>query len=283
MDYIRIDGLTVYAHHGAFLKERVAGQEFVIYADLGTRISKAAKDDDLEKTIDYGKVCEMIADFMTSNRYNLIETCAERLADHLLRSIRGLSEITLEIHKPSAPISTPFDDVSVCITRKKHVSYIGLGSNIGEREEYLYGAIEALDTYPDIEVKKISAFIETKPYGNEKQDDFLNGAIKIETMLSPMELLEICQKIEDESGRKRTEEWGPRTLDLDILIYDDQIIETEKLVVPHPDMMNRDFVLRPMVEIASGFVHPVTGKTMGRMMVELHEKENSRPIKRWRK
>ncbi len=283
MDYIRIDGITVYAHHGAFLKERVSGQEFVVCAELGTRIAKAAKDDDLEKTIDYGKVCEMIADYMTNNRYNLIETCAERLADYLLRNIRGLSEIKLEIHKPSAPISTPFDDVSVCITRKKHVSYIGLGSNIGEREEYLYGAIEALDAYPDIEVKKISSFIETKPYGNEKQDDFLNGAIKVETMLSPVELLEVCQKIENESGRVRTEEWGPRTLDLDILIYDDQIIETEKLVVPHPDMMNRDFVLRPMVEIASGFVHPVTGKTMGRMMVELHEKENSRPTKRWRK
>jgi dihydroneopterin aldolase/2-amino-4-hydroxy-6-hydroxymethyldihydropteridine diphosphokinase len=261
----------------------VEGQEFIISADMGTRFAKAVNNDDLEKTIDYGKVCEMIAEFMTNNRFYLIETCAEKLADHLLRMNQGLSEITLEIHKPSAPISETFEDVSVCITRKKHVSYIGLGSNIGDKREYLYGAIEALNAHPDIEVKKISTFIETKPYGKEDQDDFLNGAIKIETMMSPMQLLEVCQKIEDESGRERIEEWGPRTLDLDILIYDDQIIETEKLVVPHPDMMNRDFVLRPMTEIASGFVHPVTGKTMGRMMVELHEKENTRPQKWWKR
>lgn len=283
MDYIRIKGLTVYAHHGAFLKERAEGQEFIVSAEMGTRIAKAAKDDDLDKTIDYGKVCEMIVEFMTENRFHLIETCAERLADHLLRMNQGLSEITLEIHKPSAPISRSFDDISVCITRKKHVSYIGLGSNMGEREEYLYGAIEALNAHPEIEVKKISTFIETKPYGNEKQDDFLNGAIKIETMLSPIQLLDVCQKIEDDFGRERTEQWGPRTLDIDILIYDDQIIETERLVIPHPDMMNRDFVLRPMKEIAPSFMHPVTGKTMGRMMVELHEKENTRPTKRWRK
>ena len=283
MDYIRIKGLTVYAHHGALVKERAEGQEFVISAKMGTSIAKAAKDDDLEKTIDYGKVCEMIAEFMTKNRFSLIETCAERLADHLLRMNEGLSEITLEIHKPSAPISRPFEDVSVCITRKKHVSYIGLGSNMGDRKEYLYGAVEALNTYTDIEVKKISTFIETKPYGNEDQDDFLNGAIEVETMLSPMELLEVCQKIENEAGRERKEHWGPRTLDLDILIYDNQIIETERLVVPHPDMMNRDFVLRPMTEIAPGFVHPVTGKTMGRMMVELHEKESTRPSKWWKR
>lgn len=282
MDRIKIEGLTVYAHHGAFLKERATGQEFVINADMGTRIQKAAKDDDLEKTIDYGQVCEMIAEFMTKHRYNLIETCAENLAEYLLMEVKGLGEITLEINKPSAPISRPFDNVSVCITRKKHVAYIGLGSNMGDKKEYLYGAIEELRKIKEIDVRKISTFIETKPYGNEKQDDFLNGAIKIETMLSPLKLLEVCQNIENHFGRERTELWGPRTLDLDILIYDDLIMETEKLMIPHPDMMNRDFVLRPMTEIASSFVHPVTGKTMGRMMVELHEKENKRPS-RWRK
>lgn len=282
MDHIKIRGLKVFAHHGVHPQERVAGQDFIISADLGTRTFKAAKNDELEKTIDYGMVCGMIEKFMTENKFNLIETCAERLAEHLLRSVKGLSEITLEIHKPNAPIEQEFEDVSVCITRSKHVVYIGLGSNMGDKGEYLFGAVEALDQFDDIEVKKISTLIETKPYGNENQDDFLNGAIKVETMLSPRELLKVCQKLEDEAGRVREEHWGPRTLDLDILIYDDLIMETEELVIPHPDMMNRDFVLKPMTEIASNFVHPVTGKTMGRMMVELHEKEDKVPKRRRR-
>ena len=282
MDYIKIEGLKVFAYHGALPKERVTGQEFVVTVELGTRFYKATKNDELEKTIDYGMVSEMIAEFMTNNRFNLIETCSERLAEHLLNEVEGLSEITLEVHKPSAPIGRDFDDVSVKITRKKHVAYIGLGSNMGDKDDYLYGAIEALRKVKEIDVRKISSFIVTKPYGNENQDDFLNGAIKIETTLSPHQLLAECQRIEDEFGRERLEHWGPRTLDLDILVYDDVIIETDELAIPHPDMMNRDFVLRPMTEIASSFVHPVTGKTMGRMMVELHEKENKRPS-RWRR
>ncbi|MBQ9180076.1 MAG: 2-amino-4-hydroxy-6-hydroxymethyldihydropteridine diphosphokinase [Firmicutes bacterium] len=281
MDYIKVKGVKVFAHHGVIPQERASGQEFIVDVTMGTRTWKAAAADELEKTIDYGAVCEKIVAFMEGNQYKLIETCAERLADKLLRETDGLSEITVEIHKPNAPIEADFEDVSVCITRKKHVVYIGLGSNMGDKGEFLYGAIDALGAHPDIEVKKISTLIETKPYGNEKQDDFLNGAIKVETMLSPMDLLDVCQKLEDEAGRERTEHWGPRTLDLDILCFDDEIIETERLVVPHPDMMNRDFVLRPMTEIASKFVHPVTGKTMGRMMVELHEKEDKVP-KRWR-
>lgn len=130
-----------------------------------------------------------------------------------------------------------------------NTAYIALGSNIGKKETYLKEAVKKLHEHPDVQVELISSIYETTPVGYENQDDFLNMAVKISTSLRPNELLALTQKIEQELGRTREVRWGPRTADLDILLYNRENIETEQLVVPHPRMYERLFVLVPMSEI----------------------------------
>lgn len=130
-----------------------------------------------------------------------------------------------------------------------NTAYIALGSNIGKKETYLKEAVKKLYEHSDVQVEAISSIYETTPVGYENQDDFLNMAVKISTSLRPEELLALTQKIEQELGRTREVRWGPRTADLDILLYNRENIETEQLVIPHPRMYERLFVLVPMSEI----------------------------------
>ena len=117
-----------------------------------------------------------------------------------------------------------------------NTAYIALGSNIGKKETYLKEAVKKLHEHPGVQVESISSIYETTPVGYENQDDFLNMAVKISTSLRPEELLSLTQNIEQELGRTREVRWGPRTADLDILLYKRENIETEQLVVPHPRM-----------------------------------------------
>jgi 2-amino-4-hydroxy-6-hydroxymethyldihydropteridine diphosphokinase len=127
--------------------------------------------------------------------------------------------------------------------------YISLGTNIGDREGFLINAINELEGNPDISVDQISSIYETDPVGYLDQDPFLNLVIKISTILTPLQLLEVTQGIEQNLGRKRELRWGPRTIDLDILLYNQENIEVEHLRIPHPRMFERSFVLIPLKEI----------------------------------
>ncbi|SFJ70957.1 MULTISPECIES: 2-amino-4-hydroxy-6-hydroxymethyldihydropteridine diphosphokinase [unclassified Bacillus (in: firmicutes)] len=130
-----------------------------------------------------------------------------------------------------------------------NVVYIALGSNMDERYMYLSQAIELLGAHPAIEIEDVSSVYETDPVGFTEQDRFLNLVIKISTNLLPQELLMVTQKVENELGRKREIKWGPRTIDLDILFYNHENIEAENLIVPHPRMFERAFVIVPLMEI----------------------------------
>jgi dihydroneopterin aldolase/2-amino-4-hydroxy-6-hydroxymethyldihydropteridine diphosphokinase len=134
------------------------------------------------------------------------------------------------------------------------VCYIGLGSNIGDRNKNIQLAIDKINQLRETKVTKISSIIETIPVGGPAQEKFLNAAIEIETLLSPRELLTHLQKIESALGRVRIVKNGPRTIDLDILFYDDKKIREEDLVVPHPRIKKREFVLNPLKEIAGHIV-----------------------------
>ncbi|MHD0398597.1 2-amino-4-hydroxy-6-hydroxymethyldihydropteridine diphosphokinase [Staphylococcus simulans] len=136
--------------------------------------------------------------------------------------------------------------------------FLGLGSNVGDRENQLKEAIRLLDEQPGIQVVKVSSFYETEPVGYVDQPDFLNLCVEIQTELSPKAVLESGLGIEQQLHRVRKERWGPRTLDIDILLYGDQIIEEEDLTVPHPRMTERAFVLIPLQEIAPNKVEPRT-------------------------
>ena len=142
--------------------------------------------------------------------------------------------------------------------------YIALGSNLGNRENNLKEALRLLEQ-KGIQIITVSDFITTRPYGVTDQPEFLNAVAEVKTDQSPVELLHSLLKIEQEMGRKRLRRWGERNIDLDLLLYDDQIIDLPELKVPHPDMENRDFVLGPLAQIAPEAVHPVLGKTIGQL------------------
>lgn len=271
-DKIQIKNLTVFANHGVFPEENALGQKFLVSATLYTDTRTAGCTDDLETSIDYGTVCHKIETFLRAHTYKLLERAAESLAESLLLEIPKLQEIRLNLQKPWAPVGLPLETVSIEIRRGWHTAYIALGSNMGDKEGYLRQAVKSLDTLPTSRVEQVSSFLVTEPYGVTDQDEFLNGCLKLRTLLSPRELLEELHQIEQAAGRERTLRWGPRTLDLDILFYDDLILgEDDYLCIPHIDMANRDFVLRPLCEIAPYFHHPVSGKTIQEMLKDLHK------------
>lgn len=273
MDIIRIDNLEVYAYHGLYDEEKEKGQYFYVNAELYTNTRKAGMNDDLDASTNYGTVCDFIHDFMTKHTYDLIETVAEQLAQALLLEFKLVKSVLLEIRKPHAPIEKEFESVSVEIERGWHEAFVAFGSNLGDKEKFIDEAIEALSNLPQINIVAISDKIVTEPYGNVEQDVFLNGVMKIETLLPADELLQILQKVEEHAGRERKIHWGPRTLDLDIIFYDDDIISEDDLIVPHPDMKNRDFVLKPLMQIAPYKLHPVYRKTISDIYAELMAKK----------
>jgi dihydroneopterin aldolase/2-amino-4-hydroxy-6-hydroxymethyldihydropteridine diphosphokinase len=262
MDQIKINGLQVYANHGVLKEENVLGQKFIISAIIYTDVKEAGTADDLTKSIHYGEVSHEIQRFLKAHTYQLIETIAEQLSRHLLLTYPLMQEITLEIEKPWAPIGLPLETVSIKINRKWHISYISLGSNMGDKEKYLRDAIIQLEARAENQVLKVSKLLVTEPYGVVEQDEFLNGCLKLRTLMSPRELLNCIHEIEKMAKRERTLRWGPRTLDLDIIFYDDLVMEEEDLVIPHKEMHLRDFVLNPLEEIAPRAIHPIYGKTV---------------------
>lgn len=271
-DEIRIEMLEVYAYHGVYPSERRKGQCFFVNAVLYTDTRRAGIEDKLELSTDYGDVCLFIDKWMKENTCQLLETVAEKMSNAILLKYDLISAIDLEIRKPEAPIELPFGCVSVKVHRGWHKAYLSLGSNMGDREGYIRGGIQALKDCPRIRLIKTSDFIVTEPYGGVEQEEFLNGVLEIETLLGPEELLEKIHETEAAANRKREVHWGPRTLDIDILFYDKLTYESDALVIPHPDMENRDFVLRPLNMLAPNLRHPVLGKSVAQLLRELEER-----------
>jgi len=268
-DEIHIDDLEIYAHHGVFPEEKEKGQLFYVNLVLYTDVRRAGQQDDLTLSTHYGEVCHMVTKWMQEHTYDLIETAAETVAEQVLLQYPRVQALAVEIRKPQAPIGLPFGSVSVRIYRGWHHVYVALGSNMGDRKKYLRMGVDAMRGRKDIRLKAVSSWRQTAPYGGVEQEDFLNGVMEIQTLLTPRELLDYLHEVEQGADRKRELHWGPRTLDLDILLYDDLVMESEELIIPHVDMQNRDFVLGPMAEIAPWARHPVLGLTMGQLYARL--------------
>lgn len=268
MDKISIKNLEVFANHGVFTEETQLGQKFLINITLYTDTRPAGKSDELLQSIHYGEVSHFAVRFLKENTYKLIESAAEHLAEAILLNFPLAHQVTIEIKKPWAPIGLPLEYVSVEITRSWHTAYLSFGSNLGDKEAYIRKGIEELSSFSDCKVDEVSTLIVTKPYGMTEQDDFVNGCLKMRTLCTPEELLEHLHDVEQHADRKRLIHWGPRTLDLDILLYDQEIIQTKDLIIPHTDMIHRGFVLEPLCEIAPYLMHPLYHKTMSQLFME---------------
>ncbi|MCL6471299.1 MAG: 2-amino-4-hydroxy-6-hydroxymethyldihydropteridine diphosphokinase [Firmicutes bacterium] len=150
------------------------------------------------------------------------------------------------------------------------LAYLSLGSNLGDRQGYLKEAVQIIGTTPGVNIIKVSSVYETEPIGDVPQGNFYNIIVKVKTGLSPHDLLALAQKVEAKLGRQRQLHWGPRTIDVDIIIYSEAQIDEEDLKVPHPEMLNRAFVLVPLVEIepdielpGNGFIRAYLDKVAG--------------------
>ena len=156
-------------------------------------------------------------------------------------------------------------------------AFIGLGSNLGERESMIRAALEELSRVPETALVRASSLYDTEPVGEVDQPNFLNAVAQLDTGLSARQLLWNLHLIEKRLGRVRTQRWGPRTMDLDLLLYGDEVIEDADLRVPHPELVLRSFVLVPLVELDPLLVHPVTGETLLQLLSRLNTRP---PVKR---
>jgi 2-amino-4-hydroxy-6-hydroxymethyldihydropteridine diphosphokinase len=156
---------------------------------------------------------------------------------------------------------------------KPVVAYLGLGANEGEPRRQLQEAITLLAATDEIEVVKASSFYLNPPLGPPDQPWYVNAVLQVRTRLTPEELLRVLHRVEDELGRERRERWGPRRLDLDLLLYDGVILSGPDLCLPHPEMHKRSFVLVPLAEIAPQAWHPVLEKSAAELLAELDPRE----------
>ena len=268
MDQLQIKDLEIFAYHGLFPSEKELGQKFVVSAILSYDMTKAATDLDLTASVHYGELCQQWATWFQETSEDLIETVAYKLVERTFEAYPLVQEIQLELKKPWAPVHLPLNTCSVTIHRRKQRAFIALGSNLGDKQANLQDAIEKMQT-KGIRILKESSVMITEPWGGVEQDSFVNQVVEVETWLPAQVLLGTLLEIESEMGRIREVHWGPRLIDLDLLFMEDEVIYTDNLILPHPYVAERLFVLESLQEIAPYFVHPVLNKPIRNLYEDL--------------
>jgi dihydroneopterin aldolase/2-amino-4-hydroxy-6-hydroxymethyldihydropteridine diphosphokinase len=267
-DTIRLQGLRVRGRHGVLPAEQELGQLFVVDLTLALDLSAAAASDDVRDTVHYGELAERVAAIVGGEPVQLLERLAARIAAAVLED-RRVDTVEVTVHKPAAPIPVAFDDVSVTLRRDQASAdsvraVVALGSNLGNRRATLLSAISALSAAPGITVIARSPVLETPALTltgiDRTKPAYLNQVVQVETDLRPVALLAELLRIESEHGRQRTERWGDRTLDLDLITYGDQQIALPELTVPHPRAAERTFVLAPWAALDPDAVLPGRGR-----------------------
>lgn len=274
MDKITIKNLEIFCNHGVYKEENILGQKFLVSAELSLSTRKAGLSDALEDSVSYGDVSRLITAEMKKQNDKLLERAAERIAGQILKEFPLIDSVRIEVKKPWAPVMMHLDYASVSIERGWHRVYVGVGSNMGERQAWIDMAAEALRSDGNNRDFRSAQVIETEPYGYLEQDKFLNTVFTFETLYEPEELLLRMQEIEKEAHRERKIHWGPRTLDLDLLLYDNRITESPVLTIPHPEMTKRLFVLIPLCELNPHGVHPLYRKRFAEYKEALEQQEN---------
>jgi len=255
MDRIEVKALRVMTLVGVLSHERETPQPLQVDLSLDVDLADAGYSDELADTAHYGLVTERVAEVMRDSKDLLLERLAHRIAEAALLTDRVEAvEVTLTKLRP--PIPEDVESTAVHIRRERrqldvpvrqhHTAIVALGSNLGDRVAYLRAGIEELGG-----VLRQSRVYETEPVGGpDHQGPYLNMVAVVETPLDPFAFIRRCQRIEALAGRQRIVHWGPRTLDIDLLFYDDAVIQSDELTVPHPRVCERRFVLNPLSEVA---------------------------------
>lgn len=270
MDKIIIKDLEVYAYHGVNEEEKTMGQKFLISAELSLDLRTAGKSDDLTKTVNYANLCHDLEKEFTKEKFDLIEHAAQMLCEYILINYELVSGVKLLLKKPWAPIGKSVNYAAVELEREWHTAYVALGSNMGDKQKNIDNAISKIKELNINRIINTSKFYETEPVGFKEQDNFLNGVIELKTLMTPLELIHFLLGIEKDLKRVRDIPMGPRTIDLDILLYDDIITSDEEVIIPHPRMHERTFVLLPLNDIAPYKMHPILNKRMKELLEDLY-------------
>ena len=267
---IIIHDLVVNACHGVNEEEKTQKQPFSISVEIVTDIGEAVKNDDITRTVSYSEVCKQIKTVVESTTYNLIETLANKLACSIACKYYNITSVKVLLKKLEPPMKVKPNDVAVEVVREYKRCYLSLGSSVGDRNGYLDFALEKLIN--DIHIRNVreSGRIETEPYGGVAKNKFINSAVELETIYSPQELLKIINNIEEEAGRVRNKKWEDRVLDIDIVLFGNEIINDENLTVPHKEMHKREFVLRPLLLLNDALYHPLLGKYLKDILEEIN-------------
>lgn len=255
MDRILIDDLRVLTVIGVLPHERESKQPLRVDLSLGVDLHDAGATDELDATVNYGAVAERVLALAEESKYILLERLAADIADAVLAFDR-VEEVDVTVTKLRPPVPTPVQSTAVRMIRtradaqvpplRRHEAIVALGSNLGDREGFLRYAIGELGN-----VTSVSQVFETEPIGGpDAQGAYLNMVVKVETSLDPYAFIRRCQRIEAGALRQRVVHWGPRTLDVDLLFFDDVQIVSDELTVPHPRIAERRFVLTPLSEVA---------------------------------
>lgn len=266
-DTIHIRGLVVTTVVGVLPHERTTAQPIRIDLELFVNLRDAGRTDDLADTANYGDVAERVASLVRESKDLLLERVADRIAE-LVLGIERVEAVDVSVTKLRPPIPETLDSTSVRIRRLRHeyaerdrdphLAILALGSSIGDRMGYLRLAVTDL---PDVQA--MSQVFETDPIGGpENQEPYLNMVVAVRTTLDPYALLRRCREIESKALRQRTVHWGPRTLDVDILFYDNIRIDDPRLTIPHPRYAERRFVLAPLEEVAPEHCPPKWNETL---------------------
>lgn len=257
MDEVLLKGLRFEGRHGVTQDERNNPQAFEVDISIGLDLKPAAITDLLDKTVDYSMVYQEVRQIVEEESFNLLEALAERIAARVL-ALNRVMRVSITVKKLHPPIVGKYEYFGVHLERERfqHRAYIGLGTNLGDREENLATARRMLADIPSINIAGVSSMYHTLPWGKTDQPEFLNQVVAVDIRLSAWELFQELMNIEQVMGRVRTEQWGPRIIDLDLLLYGDQQIDEPDLVVPHPWLTKRAFVLAPLLEIAPDLTMP---------------------------
>jgi dihydroneopterin aldolase/2-amino-4-hydroxy-6-hydroxymethyldihydropteridine diphosphokinase len=254
-DRIDINGLTVTTVVGALPHEREIAQPLRIDLSLHVDLRDAGRTDELGDTVHYGLVTEQVADVVRDNKDVLLERLADRIAEVVVGFDR-VEAVDVSVTKLRPPIGEHIETTAVRITRtaadfearprSSHRAIVALGSNLGDREGFLRLALGELGG-----VVAQSQVFETDPVGGpDEQGAYLNMVVAVDTPLDPFAFLRRCRQVEALAGRERIVHWGPRTLDVDVLFYDDVTVSSPELTIPHPLHAERRFVLAPLAEVA---------------------------------
>jgi len=294
---IIIRDLNLFGYHGVKESERKDGQNFCFNLEILLSEKSFLNNDNLKDTVNYSEVIKLVKDINSNQRFNLLETLSQTIANRIMGISPLVEEVYVKIEKTSPPIKGNLGSVGIEYTlnredwetvkenrteSSKVDVYLSLGSNIGDRENNLRKAVDLIGDNAAINVVKVSSIYETEPMYLKDQNYFYNIVLKaqIDSELGPFGMMGFLKGIEYGMGRRRVEKkYGPRIIDIDLLYYGEKSIESDFLTIPHPKIKERKFVLVPLSEVSPEFI--MEGTNVKRFIKEADLIEKVNLVKNW--